>query len=1471
MHAARWVFLFLTIGALGVGLGGCPAPDLPADLPPVDDGGSTPDDGTPDPITLPPVVAGISVTSPGGNSGKPPQATDLHAGTFRDTPNTIELVGVSSASESLRFSIVAPPEAGNVTTPISTDNRHATVVFTPAPGFIGTTQFSFVARNDAGASNVATVQVDVVVPVWFDITPGGGASGLTAVAAAYTVDEGGFPPGELCWSFGDTQECGPVQSHATRSHAFSAAGTYAISLALLLPGVSTPLVCLTADGQPSAPFVAGAASAANQPPVANAGPDQLVVDLNGDGTEPVTFNGGGSHDVDGTLVNYRWSEGTTVHFTGSSPTAAVSLGVGIHTIALQVTDNQGATASDTVVVIVGTAGTLRVTPDSGLSATGALSGPFAPESKSFTLQNTGVDPITWAASSSQGWVGLSSPTGTLVPGATTSVTVSIGASASALGAGSHAAQITFQNLTNGRGNTTRTVNLTVTSPPAELEVTPVSNFTTAGVQGGPFTPSALTYTLANRGTQTLTWRVSKTQTWLNLSSTTGVLLPNQTMTVTAALDGSTAAQAPGTYSDTLVFSNLTTGAGNTTRTATLTVAAPPGALAVGPESGLAAAGLTGGPFTPGSTAYTLTNTGGQTIAWTATKTAAWLQLSPSSGVLSAGASAQVTATVGGTAGTLPAGSYSDVVTFTNTTNGAGNTTRPATLNIVAPGGLLVSPGTTLAASGPVGGPFAPPSLTYTLSNTGGSTIDWSATKTHNWISMSRMSGTLAVGESMTVGVAISSAANTLAAGNYSGSVTFTNTTNGTGNTTRGVSLSVLAPGVLVVAPSTHYATSGNVGGTTWAPASKSYTLTNAGAQSLNWSVTKTAAWVQLSSPSSGTLAPGASVNVSVWPNSNAGSLAAGTHTDTLTFTNTTNGNGNTTRTVTLTAVAPGTLSVAPGSGWSPTGAPGGPFSPATLVYTLTNPGSQSINWTAAADQNWLTLSSTSGTLAAGGSTTVTLSLASAASSLGTGTYTANVVFVNTTNGLGDVARDVTLTVTTGPQMASSVSQYGITWTFDKNYQIGQFITGDWWVCPSTPAGTVTVVSVSPAPLGSGTGFRNGTMVNPPAGRVAYDGRHASNDPNYLAAYPLSLSANTSVVSTISLSESPYLDLLGVNVATSTVVKVAAVLTCLAEPPAGDAYRPPYSGTAKPIYRDSQINWDGLPSLGLPPSYTKHPTVAICLRLVQRPWIDHAGVQLGRQMHPADNMPNYGREVAGTVGDVALMMCTNIPTASEKRTLGRGLVQIGIDTSGVVAQDPDIWMVASGHNGGRKFPILFAAKMLNLPSLIPAGAIFQEDCTYYGHEANPPQALWTGWQNSGHQYAANVMYLYQNDWYHESYTPAQWWSPPFPQGGQWPGYKASLSNSGKHEGYRRLTTFAWVGQTLAARTLGMTSLWNHPSYFAYMDRWMYEDEMAPGGVYDQAMQAGWDPPTCSPLGGTAWFVKGSEYFAQQMYLYHRPSY
>ena len=91
-------------------------------------------------------------------------------------------------------------------------------------------------------------------------------------------------------------------------------------------------------------------SAVNTPPSANAGNDQTVEDSDGDGLEDVTLDGSGSTDNDGTIESYVWREGGNEIGTGMSPT--VSFAVGVHSVTLEVTDNEGATDTDTVTITV---------------------------------------------------------------------------------------------------------------------------------------------------------------------------------------------------------------------------------------------------------------------------------------------------------------------------------------------------------------------------------------------------------------------------------------------------------------------------------------------------------------------------------------------------------------------------------------------------------------------------------------------------------------------------------------------------------------------------------------------------------------------------------------------------------------------------------------------------------------------------------------------------------------------------------------------------------------------------------------------------------------------------------------------------------------------------------------------------------------------------------------------------------------
>ncbi|MBI5635000.1 MAG: SBBP repeat-containing protein [Nitrospirae bacterium] len=166
-------------------------------------------------------------------------------------------------------------------------------------------------------------------------------------------------------------------------------------------------------------------------------------------------------------------------------------------------------------------------------------------------------------------------------------------------------------------------------------------------------------------------------------------------------------------------------------------------------------------------------------------------LSCSIGSMINGASATVSVvvTAPGTAGTI---TNTVAVSSASDDHVATNNSVSATTTVVSAGALSVTPSTGLTSSGTQGGPFSPASMTYTLQNTGGSPISWAATKGQTWVTLSSDNGTLASGASIPVIVSFSPETNSLAAASYIDTVNFTNITNGNGNTTRAVSLTVNA-------------------------------------------------------------------------------------------------------------------------------------------------------------------------------------------------------------------------------------------------------------------------------------------------------------------------------------------------------------------------------------------------------------------------------------------------------------------------------------------------------------------------------------------------------------------------------------------------------------------------------------------------------------------------------------------------------
>jgi hypothetical protein len=314
------------------------------------------------------------------------------------------------------------------------------------------------------------------------------------------------------------------------------------------------------------------------------------------------------------------------------------------------------------------------------------------------------------------------------------------------------------------------------------------------------------------------------------------------------------------------------------------VTAPP-ALSVTPSS-LSFSGTQGGS-SPAAKTLSVSNAGGGTMSWTAAESASWLSLSPTSGT-NAG-TITVTPSITG----LAAGTYTTDVTVTAAGVSGSPKTIPVTFTVdpPAPPVLSVTP-SSLSFSATQGG-SSPAAKTLAVSNTGGGSMDWTASESATWLSVSPGSGTNA--GTVTVTPSITG----LAAGTYTTDVTVTATGASGSPKTIAVTLTVdpPAPPALAVSPTT-LAFSATQGGAS--PAAKTVSVTNGGSGTLDVTASDNAAWLTVT-PASAT----APATLTVTPSITG--LTAGTYTATVTVTATTAGATGSPKTVAVT------LTVSPAS------------------------------------------------------------------------------------------------------------------------------------------------------------------------------------------------------------------------------------------------------------------------------------------------------------------------------------------------------------------------------------------------------------------------------------------------------------------------------------------------------------------------------------------------------------------------------
>jgi hypothetical protein len=107
-----------------------------------------------------------------------------------------------------------------------------------------------------------------------------------------------------------------------------------------------------------------------------------------------------------------------------------------------------------------------------------------------------------------------------------------------------------------------------------------------------------------------------------------------------------------------------------------------------------------------------------------------------------------------------------------------------------PGFLEVSSSAGLVASGTIGGPFIPSSITYALTNSGRAPVSWAATTSQDWVSLSATGGTLEASTSTSLTVFINTNANMLPAGTYSDTVAFWDSGTGAQSISRPITIDI---------------------------------------------------------------------------------------------------------------------------------------------------------------------------------------------------------------------------------------------------------------------------------------------------------------------------------------------------------------------------------------------------------------------------------------------------------------------------------------------------------------------------------------------------------------------------------------------------------------------------------------------------------------------------------------------------------
>ncbi|MBX2963560.1 MAG: tandem-95 repeat protein [Cyclobacteriaceae bacterium] len=212
----------------------------------------------------------------------------------------------------------------------------------------GTYVFRLTVTDNQGATAFDEVTINVVTANQSPSANAGPDVTITSPTSSITITGSGTDPDGSITTYAWIQVSGPSTAVLTN------ANTSNLTASSLIAGIYRFRLTVTdnlgATGSDDMLVTVNAAPV-NNPPVANAGPD-ITITLP---TNTVIINGSGT-DSDGTVVAYQWSKlsgPASVQSGQTTPSLTVNnMVAGTYTFRLTVTDNQGATGTDNVSVIV---------------------------------------------------------------------------------------------------------------------------------------------------------------------------------------------------------------------------------------------------------------------------------------------------------------------------------------------------------------------------------------------------------------------------------------------------------------------------------------------------------------------------------------------------------------------------------------------------------------------------------------------------------------------------------------------------------------------------------------------------------------------------------------------------------------------------------------------------------------------------------------------------------------------------------------------------------------------------------------------------------------------------------------------------------------------------------------------------------------------------------------------------------------